>query len=60
MDKDRIAGSAKRVKGSVKESIGKITGNERTEADGAAEKAVGKVQGNVGKAKDAVRDAFKK
>jgi len=60
MDKDRIAGSAKRVKGSVKESIGKITGNERTEAEGAAENAAGKVQGNVGKAKDAVRDIFKK
>ena len=60
MDKDRIKGSAKQVKGSAKEAIGKITGNKRTEAEGATEKATGKVQGGVGKAKDAVRDTFKK
>jgi uncharacterized protein YjbJ (UPF0337 family) len=27
MDKDRIKGAAKQVKGSVKEAIGKVTGN---------------------------------
>jgi uncharacterized protein YjbJ (UPF0337 family) len=60
MDKNRIEGGAKQVKGSVKESIGKVTGNRRTEAEGAAEKTAGKVQGEFGKTKDAVRDAFKK
>jgi uncharacterized protein YjbJ (UPF0337 family) len=60
MDKDRIQGGAKQVKGSVKESIGKVTGNRRTEAEGAMEKTAGKVQGEVGRAKDAVRDAFRK
>ena len=35
MDKDRIAGGAKHVKGSVKESIGKVTGDRETEAEGA-------------------------
>jgi uncharacterized protein YjbJ (UPF0337 family) len=60
MDKDRIQGGAKQAKGSVKESIGKVTGNEQTEAEGAAEKTAGKVQGGVGKAKDALRDTFKK
>jgi uncharacterized protein YjbJ (UPF0337 family) len=60
IDKDRIKGSAKQVKGSVKESIGKVTGNRRTEAEGVADKTAGKVQGEFGKAKDAVRDTFKK
>ena len=60
MDKDRIKGGAKQVKGSVKEAIGKVTGDRKTEAEGAAEKTAGKVQGEVGKAKDAVRDTFKK
>ena len=60
MDKDRVAGKAKEVKGSVKEGVGKMTGNERTRAEGAAEKTEGKVQGTVGKAKDAARDVFKK
>jgi uncharacterized protein YjbJ (UPF0337 family) len=44
MDKDRIAGSAKQAKGSVKEAIGKVTGDTKTQAEGAAEKAAGKVR----------------
>ena len=32
MDKDRIAGTAKQVKGSVKEAIGKITGDAKLQA----------------------------
>ena len=57
MDKDRIAGAAKQVKGSVKEAIGRITGDAKLQAEGAAEKAAGKVQNTAGGAKDAVRDA---
>ena len=60
MDKDRIAGAAHRVKGAVKETIGKITGDTKTEAEGAAEKTAGKVQNIVGGAKDAIRNAVKK
>ena len=59
MDKDRIRGTGKQVKGSVKEAIGKVAGNKNTETEGAAEKAAGKVQAGVGKAKDAVRDTVK-
>lgn len=59
MDKDRIAGKAKEVKGTIKEGVGKVTGNEETEAEGKVEKTTGKVQGKVGEAKDAVRDTFK-
>jgi uncharacterized protein YjbJ (UPF0337 family) len=60
MDKDRIEGAAHQAKGSVKEAIGKVTGDTKTRASGAAEKAAGKVQNAVGGAKDAVRDALKK
>ena len=60
MDKDRIAGAAHRVKGAVKETIGKMTGDAKTEAEGAAEKTAGKVQNIVGGAKDAIRNAVKK
>jgi uncharacterized protein YjbJ (UPF0337 family) len=60
MDKDRIEGVAKQVTGSIKEAIGKVTGDTRTEAEGAAEKTAGKVQNSVGGAKDTVRDALKK
>ena len=43
MDNDRIAGSAKHTKGSVKEAIGKITGDSKTQAEGAAEKTAGSI-----------------
>jgi uncharacterized protein YjbJ (UPF0337 family) len=56
MDKDRIAGAAKQVKGSIKEAIGKVSGDAKTQAEGAAEKAAGKAQNTAGGAKDAVRE----
>jgi uncharacterized protein YjbJ (UPF0337 family) len=60
MDKDRIAGAAHQVKGTMKKTAGKVTGDTKTQAAGAAEKAAGKVQNTVGGAKDTIRDATKK
>jgi uncharacterized protein YjbJ (UPF0337 family) len=60
MDKDRIAGAAHQVKGAIKETVGKVTGDAKTQAEGAAEKAAGKVQNIVGGAKKAVRETVKK
>ena len=60
MDKDRIAGSTKEAKGAVKETIGKVTGDAKLQADGKADKTEGKLQNAIGGAKDAVRDALKK
>jgi uncharacterized protein YjbJ (UPF0337 family) len=57
MDKDRINGSANQAKGAAKETLGKITGDAKLQAEGAADKAKGKVQNAVGGAKDALRDA---
>jgi uncharacterized protein YjbJ (UPF0337 family) len=60
MDKDRIAGAAKEIKGSVKVAVGKVAGDAKLEAEGRADKVEGKVQNVLGGAKDAVRDALKK
>jgi uncharacterized protein YjbJ (UPF0337 family) len=60
MDKDRVAGAAHQAKGAIKETVGKLTGDSKTQAEGAAEKTAGKVQNAVGGARDAVRDALKK
>ena len=43
MDKDRVEGAAHRIKGAVKEVVGKVTGDAKTQTEGAAEKAAGKV-----------------
>jgi uncharacterized protein YjbJ (UPF0337 family) len=59
MDKDRIAGTAKEVKGSVKEAIGKVGGDAKLQADGKAEQTGGKIQNAVGGLKDAVREIVK-
>ena len=59
MDKDRIEGAAHQAKGAVKETIGKVTGDAKTQAEGKAEKAEGKVQNAIGGAKDAIREAAK-
>jgi uncharacterized protein YjbJ (UPF0337 family) len=60
MDKDRVVGAAHQVKGAVKETVGKVTVDAKTEAEGAAEKAAGNVQNTAGGAKDAIREAVKK
>jgi uncharacterized protein YjbJ (UPF0337 family) len=60
MDKDRIDGAARQVKGSIKEAVGKVTGDSKTQAEGIAEKAAGKLQNSVGGAKDAARETLKK
>ena len=57
MDKDRIAGSATQAKGAIKETAGKMTGDAKLQAEGAADKAKGKVQNAVGGLKDSIKDA---
>ncbi len=59
MHKDEAKGAAKDIAGSVKEGIGKATGNERLQAEGIAERVEGKVQKGVGALKDAARNALK-
>ncbi|PZQ63604.1 MAG: CsbD family protein [Phenylobacterium zucineum] len=59
MHKDEAKGAAKDISGSVKEGLGKATGNDRLAAEGAAERVEGKIQKGVGALKDAARDALK-
>ena len=59
MDKNRVAGSARKAKGSIKEAIGKVTGDSKTQADGAAEQMAGSAQNAAGGVKDTVRRATK-
>lgn len=47
MNEDRIKGDARQVKGSIKIAIGKISGDHKMQAEGAAEKMGGKVQSSV-------------
>jgi uncharacterized protein YjbJ (UPF0337 family) len=60
MDKDRIKGVIKQVKGGIKEAAGRIFGDSKLEVEGKTDKATGKVQNAVGGVKDAMRDATTK
>ena len=60
MDEDRIEGVGKKVTGSVKEAIGKVTGDAKLQAEGKADKMAGTAQNAVGGAKDTVRDTADK
>ena len=60
MDKDRVAGSAKQVKGKIKELVGKAIGDTKLELEGKADKVEGKIQNAVGGIKDSVREIIEK
>jgi uncharacterized protein YjbJ (UPF0337 family) len=55
MDKDRVEGSAKQAKGTIKEAAGKLTGDTKLQVDGKADKTEGKIQNAIGAVKDALR-----
>jgi len=55
MDKDRVAGSAKVVKGKIKEAVGKAVGDSKLESQGKVDKIEGKVQNAIGGLKDTLR-----
>lgn len=55
MDKDRIEGAAKNIKGKVKQGVGKAIGDSKMEGEGAAERVTGKAQNAYGGLKDTLR-----
>jgi uncharacterized protein YjbJ (UPF0337 family) len=59
MDKDRIKGAGNQAKGQMKETAGKVMGNDKLRAEGEMDKMKGKVQGAVGEAKDKIRDTLR-
>ena len=60
MDKDRVAGSAKEIKGALKEAVGKVVGDAKLKTEGKADQVEGKLQNALGGLKDAAREAAKK
>ncbi len=55
VDKEQIKGAADKVKGSIKEGVGKVIGSDKLVAEGEADKAEGSVRQSVGDLKDAAR-----
>jgi uncharacterized protein YjbJ (UPF0337 family) len=55
MDKDRIVGSGKQIKGAVKQAVGKAVGDAKLESEGKADRIEGKVQNTIGGLKDTLK-----
>src|SRR5689334_9585597 len=57
MDREHVKGAADKVKGAVKDTAGKVTGDEKMQAEGKMDKAKGAAHNAAGDAKDTARDA---
>ncbi|HET6468816.1 MAG TPA: CsbD family protein [Geminicoccaceae bacterium] len=58
-----MGGTSDKVKGSIKEGVGKMTGDKRTEAEGKTDQAKGDVKNAARDVKDSakgVRDSLSK
>ena len=55
MDKDRVVGWAKQLKGAVKQVVGKAVGDTKLESEGKTDKIEGKVQNAIGGLKDTLK-----
>lgn len=55
MNKDQTQGRIRQAKGTVKEVVGKVFGNEDLAQEGKVQKIGGKVQARVGDLQDDVR-----
>ena len=58
MNKDRIQGSAEQLKGKIKQTVGKATGDAKLQGEGNAEQIAGKTQNAIGGIKDAATEAL--
>jgi uncharacterized protein YjbJ (UPF0337 family) len=59
MSKEGIEGATQKGVGAAKETVGKVLGNEKLQAEGVADKVAGSAKEAVGKAKDAIHKATK-
>lgn len=57
-NRDEMEGKYEQTKGSVKEGLGRLTGDEEMESEGTADKLKGDVQEGWGGAKRKVGDAL--
>jgi uncharacterized protein YjbJ (UPF0337 family) len=57
MDREHVKGTADKVKGTIKDTAGKVTGDKKLESEGKLDKAKGAAHNVAGDVKDAVKDA---
>jgi uncharacterized protein YjbJ (UPF0337 family) len=56
MDKEHVKGAADNAKGSIKDAVGGLTGDNKMQAEGKLDKAKGAAHNVAGDVKDAFKD----
>jgi uncharacterized protein YjbJ (UPF0337 family) len=59
MNSEHVKGAADKIKGEIKDTAGKVTGDEKLQAKGKFDKAKGTAHNVASDVKDAARDASK-
>jgi len=59
MDKEHIKGAADKAKGAIKDTAGKLTGDQKLQAEGKLDKLKGEAHNVAGDVKDAIKDSQK-
>jgi uncharacterized protein YjbJ (UPF0337 family) len=59
MNKDQVDGRLKEAKGTIKEAVGSLVGNEKLQDKGTAERILGKAQAKFGDVKKDLKDIKK-
>ncbi len=57
MDEHRVTGAARNIGGKVEESVGRATGDTKSQVQGAMDRAQGAAENLYGQTKDAANDA---
>jgi len=55
MDREHVKGTAEKVKGTIKDTAGKATGDKKLQSEGKFDKAKGSAHDMAGDVKDAVK-----
>jgi uncharacterized protein YjbJ (UPF0337 family) len=59
MDREHVKGTADKVKGTIKDTAGKVTGDKKLQSEGKLDKAKGSAHNVAGDLKDAVKETNK-
>jgi uncharacterized protein YjbJ (UPF0337 family) len=59
MDREHIKGTAEKAKGAIKDTAGKVTGDQKLQTEGKFDKAKGSAHNVAGDVKDAVKQSNK-
>ena len=59
MDREHVKGTAEKAKGTIKDTAGKVTGDEELQSEGKLDKAKGSAHKMAGDIKDTVKESSK-